>query len=55
MAEENSADIELFNVEGEMVSSLQDMSDEELRSFAELQEEPVNDDQIELYIFTPAS
>jgi hypothetical protein len=51
MAANYSADIGLFNVEAEMASLLRDMNDEELCSFAELQEEPANDDQIELYIY----
>lgn len=44
--------MELFNIEVEMASSLHDLSDEDLRSFAELQEDPANDEQIELYIYT---
>ena len=43
---------ELFRVEPEMVTSLHDMSNEDLCSFAELHEDPVNDVQIELYVFT---
>lgn len=31
---------------------LHDMSDEHLRSFVELHEDPANDEQIELYIYT---
>ena len=46
------AQMELFNIEAEMASSLYDMSDEELRSLAELQEDPKSDPQIELYIYT---
>ena len=44
--------MEPFNIEAEIVSSLRDMSDEDLRSFAELQEDPTSDEQIELYIYT---
>ena len=36
----------------EMVSSLHDLSDEELRSFAELHKDPANDAQIELFVYT---
>lgn len=43
---------ELFCVEQQLVSSLHDMSNEDLCSFAELHEDPVNDVQIELYVFT---
>ena|SRR6266566_1923477 len=46
------AEMELFNTEAEMTSSLYDMSDDDLRSFAELQEDPANDSQIEVYIHT---
>jgi hypothetical protein len=35
-----------------MASSLDDISDEDLRSFTELQEDPESNDQIELYIYT---
>ena len=42
----------LFCIEPEITSSLQDMNNEDLRSFAELHEDPVNDVQIELYVFT---
>lgn len=45
-------DMKLFNVEAEMASSLHDMSDDDLHSFAELHEDPASDDQIELYIYT---
>ncbi|KAF2786116.1 hypothetical protein K505DRAFT_290268 [Melanomma pulvis-pyrius CBS 109.77] len=40
-----------FRVEPDMASSLWDMSDEDLRAFAELQEDPTSDVQIELYIY----
>ena len=43
---------ELFRVEPEMATLLHDMSNEDLCSFAELHEDPVNHVQIELYIFT---
>ncbi len=43
---------ELFRVESEMITLLHDMSNEDLCLFAELHEDPVNDVQIELYIFT---
>ena len=43
---------ELFRVEPEIVTLLYDMSNEDLGSFAELHEDPVNDVQIELYVFT---
>ncbi|KAF2804437.1 uncharacterized protein BDZ99DRAFT_337381, partial [Mytilinidion resinicola] len=43
---------ELFHVEPEITSSLHEMSNEDLCSFAELHEDPVNDVQIELYVFT---
>ena len=43
---------ELFRVEPKMATSLHDMSNEDLCSFAELHEDPVNDVQIELYVFT---
>jgi hypothetical protein len=46
------AEMELFNTEAEITSSLNDMSEEDLRSFAELHEDPANDNQIELYIHT---
>jgi tetratricopeptide (TPR) repeat protein len=52
MTADHSAEIELFNVEVEMATLLQEMSNEELHSFAELHEDPANDDQIELYIYT---
>jgi hypothetical protein len=44
--------MELFRVEPEMATLLHDMSNEDLCSFAELHEDPVNDVQIELYVFT---
>ena len=45
------ADMELFNIEAEMASLLNDMSNEDLHSFAESQEDPASDSQIELYIY----
>jgi hypothetical protein len=44
--------MELFRIEAELASVLDDMSEEELRSFAELQEDPANDEQIESYVYT---
>ncbi|KAK4172601.1 hypothetical protein QBC36DRAFT_196602 [Triangularia setosa] len=44
--------MEPFKIEPEMASLLNDMSKEELCSFAELQDDLVGDDQIELYIYT---
>jgi hypothetical protein len=43
---------ELFRVELEMTTLLHDISNEDLCSFAKLHEDPVNDVQIELYVFT---
>lgn len=43
--------MEMFHVEPEMASSLHDISDEDLHSFAELQD-PADDAQIELFIYT---
>ena len=48
----SSSNTELFRIEPEMATSLHDMSNEDLCSFAELHEDLVNDVQIELYIFT---
>jgi len=45
-------EMEMFHVEQEMASLLHDISDEELRSFAELHEDPADDAQIELFIYT---
>ncbi|RYP48546.1 hypothetical protein DL768_005585 [Monosporascus sp. mg162] len=45
------AEIELFNIEAEMASLLNDMTDEDLRAFAETQDDPAGDEQIELYIY----
>jgi hypothetical protein len=44
--------METFHIEPEMATSLHDMSDEELLPFAELQEDPASDAQIELFIYT---
>ena len=44
--------MELFRVEPETATLLYDMSNEDLRPFAELYEDPVNDVQIESYVFT---
>ena len=46
------AEMELFNTEAGMTSFLNDMSKEDLCSFAALQEDPANDNPIELYIHT---
>ncbi|KAL8310419.1 hypothetical protein RB597_010314 [Gaeumannomyces tritici] len=46
------AGMELFHIEADMASLLNDMSDEDLHSFAESQEDPASDEQIELYIYT---
>ncbi|KAL8364751.1 hypothetical protein RB595_003837 [Gaeumannomyces hyphopodioides] len=43
--------MELFHIEAEMTALLNDMSDEDLHSFAESQEDPASDEQIELYIY----
>ncbi|EJT68018.1 hypothetical protein GGTG_14404 [Gaeumannomyces tritici R3-111a-1] len=45
------AGMELFHIEADMASLLNDMSDEDLHSFAESQEDPASDEQIELYIY----
>ncbi|EJT69155.1 hypothetical protein GGTG_13264 [Gaeumannomyces tritici R3-111a-1] len=52
MATQHTAVMEPFNIEAEIASSLDDMSEGDLRSFAELHEDPENDDQIELHIYT---
>ncbi|RYP01436.1 hypothetical protein DL764_006206 [Monosporascus ibericus] len=44
--------MELFRIDHEIATSLHGMDDEELRSFAELQEDPASNEQIELYIYT---
>ncbi|RYP45618.1 hypothetical protein DL768_008055 [Monosporascus sp. mg162] len=44
--------MELFHIDHEIAASLHGMDDEELRSFAELQENPASNEQIELYIYT---
>lgn len=44
--------MELFRVEPEMATLLHNISNEDLCSFAELHEDPVNDVPIELYVFT---
>jgi hypothetical protein len=44
--------MEMFDVELEMANLLRDLSDEDLRDFAELQEESASDAQIELFIYT---
>ncbi|KAL8364968.1 hypothetical protein RB595_003992 [Gaeumannomyces hyphopodioides] len=52
MATQHTAVMKPFNIEAEIASSLGDMSEDDLRSFAELHEDPENDDQIELHIYT---
>ena len=52
MADDHMAEMALFSIEAEMASSLHDINDDELRSFAELHEDPTNDEQTELYIYT---
>ena len=52
MATHHMAEMELFRIDHELTTSLYNMDDEDLRSFAELQEDPTNDEQIELYIYT---
>jgi hypothetical protein len=47
-----AAEMDLFHIEAEITSCLHDMSDDDLRSSAELHEGPVNDEQIELHIYT---
>lgn len=47
-----TAGMKLFAIESDMVSSLYDMDDEDLCSFAELHEGPTSDVQVELYICT---
>lgn len=43
--------MEAFHIDAELLSSLHEASDEDLRALAELHEDPANDDQIELYIY----
>jgi hypothetical protein len=43
--------MDLFHIGHETTALLHGMNDEELRSFAELQEDPANDEQTELYIY----
>lgn len=45
------AKMEPFDIEAEMTSLLNDMTDEDLRSFAELQDDPASDGQVEVYIY----
>ncbi|KAE8447331.1 hypothetical protein EG329_010889 [Mollisiaceae sp. DMI_Dod_QoI] len=44
--------MEPFRIDSEIITLLHDMSDDELHSFAELHEDPVNDEQIEIHIYT---
>ncbi|KAL6825569.1 CHAT domain-containing protein [Trichoderma sp. SZMC 28015] len=43
--------MEDFHIDAELLSSLHEASEEDLQFLAELHEDPVNDDQIELYIY----
>ncbi|KAL6818973.1 CHAT domain-containing protein [Trichoderma camerunense] len=43
--------IKEFHIDAELLSSLHEASEEDLRALAELHEDPSNDDQIELYIY----
>ncbi|RYP40255.1 hypothetical protein DL767_001798 [Monosporascus sp. MG133] len=52
MTTHDIAGMELFDIATEMTFLLRDMSEGDLRSFAELHEDPTNNDQIELYIYT---
>ncbi|KAL8375693.1 hypothetical protein RB595_007010 [Gaeumannomyces hyphopodioides] len=52
MATQHTAGMEPFNIEAEIASSFHDMSEDDLRSFANPHEDPENDDQIELHIYT---
>jgi hypothetical protein len=45
-------ELEPFHVDPEIIALLQDIDDEDLCSFSELQEDSANDQQIELYIYT---
>ncbi|RYP39316.1 hypothetical protein DL768_010722 [Monosporascus sp. mg162] len=51
MSVHRATEMELFHVDVEMASLLHDMSEEDLRSLAELQEDPASDKQVELYIY----
>jgi hypothetical protein len=46
------AETELFRIDHEITASLDSMDDDELRSFAKLQEDPASNEQTELYIYT---
>jgi len=48
----DTAETKPFNIDAEIAFLLNGMSDGDLRSFAELHEDPVSDEQIELYIYT---
>ncbi|KAL2014889.1 hypothetical protein VTN00DRAFT_2414 [Thermoascus crustaceus] len=43
---------EVFQINEEIASSLREIDDDELRVFSELHEDPTNDEEIELFIFT---
>lgn len=51
IASRDVAQMSLFTVETDIISSLHEMDDEYLCSFAELHEDPTSDEQIELYIY----
>jgi hypothetical protein len=51
MATHHIAKIELFRIDHEITTSLQEIDDEDLCSFVKLHEDPINDEQIELYIY----
>ena len=44
--------MELFCIGHEIITSLYNMNDKELCSFMKLYKDPVNNEQIELYIYT---
>jgi hypothetical protein len=43
--------MDIFHIEPEMAALLNGMSDEEIRAFADTQEDPASDAQIELFIY----
>lgn len=43
--------MEHFHIDADLLSSLDEASEEDLQALAELHEDPANDDQIELYIY----
>jgi hypothetical protein len=48
---DNFPDTELFHIDPDLMAALYELEDEDLRSFAELHEDPTNDGQIELCVF----